>query len=71
MKNIIKLSLVGLLSLTIFTACSDDNKESAEVKKAKEIMAKNIIEEDKKMEERKRKRANGQGTFLIDSDKSK
>jgi hypothetical protein len=71
MKNIIKLSLVWLLSITIFTGCSDDNKESAEVKKAKEIMAKNIIEEDKKMEERKRKRANGQGTFLIDSDKSK
>ena len=71
MKNILKLSLAGVLSLTLFTGCNDDNKESAEVKKAKEIMAKNIIEEDKKMEERKRKRANGQGTFLIDSVKSK
>jgi hypothetical protein len=71
MKNILKLSLAGVLSLTLFTGCNDDNKESAEVKKAKEIMAKNIIEEDKKMEERKRKRANGQGTFLIDSIKSK
>lgn len=67
MKNIIKLSLVGLLSLTIFTACSDDNKESAEVKKAKEIMEKNIIEEDRKMQEQKRKRANGQGTHLLNS----
>ena len=63
MKNILKLSLAGVLSLTLFTGCNDDNKESAEVKKAKEIMAKNIIKEEEKKQKQKELRKNGQGDF--------
>ena len=55
--RLIGMTLLMVMLVVNFTACSDDNKESAEVKKAKEIMAKNIIEEDRKMQEQKRKRA--------------
>lgn len=52
----------------LFNGCGEsDNKESAEVKKAKEIMAKKIIEEEKKREEQKELRKNGQGTHLLNA----
>lgn len=49
----------------LFNGCSEnENKESAEVKKAKEIMAKNIIKEEEKEEKQKELRKNGQGNHL-------
>lgn len=52
----------------LFSGCGEsENKESAEVRKAKEIMAKNVIEEEKKREEQKELRKNGQGTHLLNA----
>jgi hypothetical protein len=48
----------------LFTGCGEnEDKESPEVKKAKEIMAKNIIKEEEKKQKQKELRKNGQGDF--------
>ena len=62
MKKIVFGTAIALSIL--FTGCSEnENKESAEVKKAKEIMAKNIIKEEEKEQKQKELRKNGQGDF--------
>ena len=62
MKKIVFGTAITLAIL--FTGCSEnENKESAEVKKAKEIMAKNIIKEEEKEQKQKELRKNGQGDF--------
>ncbi|MBL3519513.1 hypothetical protein H0A43_03450 [Arcobacter lanthieri] len=62
MKKIVFGTAITLAIL--FTGCSEnEDKESAEVKQAKEIMAKNIIKEEEKEQKQKELRVNGQGDF--------
>ena len=62
MKKIIFGTAIALAIL--FTGCGEnEDKESPEVKKAKEIMAKNIIKEEEKKQKQKELRKNGQGDF--------
>ncbi len=62
MKKIVFGTAITLAIL--FTGCSEnEDNESPEVKKAKEIMAKNIIKEEEKKQKQKELRKNGQGDF--------
>ena len=62
MKKIVFGTAIALSIL--LTGCGEnENKESAEVKKAKDIMAKNIIKEEEKEQKQKELRKNGQGDF--------
>ena len=62
MKKIVFGTAITLAIL--FTGCGEnEDKESPEVKKAKEIMAKNIIKEEEKEQKQKELRKNGQGDF--------
>ena len=64
MKKIVLRTAITLALLLNLSGCSEDeNTESAEVKKAKEIMAKNIIKEEEKKQKQKELRKNGQGDF--------
>ena len=63
MKKIVFGTAITLAIL--FTGCGEnEDKESPEVKKAKEIMAKNIIKEEEKEQKQKELRKNGQGNHL-------
>lgn len=63
MKKIVFGTAITLAIL--FTGCGEnEDKESPEVKKAKEIMAKNIIKEEEKKQKQKELRKNGQGNHL-------
>ena len=62
MKKIVFGTAITLAIL--FTGCGEnEDKENPEVKKAKEIMAKNIIKEEEKKQKQKELRKNGQGDF--------
>ena len=62
MKKIVFGTAITLAIL--FSGCSEkEDNESPEVKKAKEIMAKNIIKEEEKKQKQKELRKNGQGDF--------
>ncbi len=62
MKKIVFGTAITLAIL--FTGCGEnEDKESPEVKKAKVIMAKNIIKEEEKKQKQKELRKNGQGDF--------
>ena len=62
MKKIVFGTAITLAIL--FTGCGEnEDTESTEVKKAKEIMAKNIIKEEEKKQKQKELRKNGQGDF--------